>query len=42
MIFFFISATYQYNLADYLFVPSVFGENVPAAEFGWRKLFAGT
>jgi hypothetical protein len=26
--------TYQYTLAAYVFVPSVFGENIPTAEFG--------
>ena len=24
---------YQYTLAAYVFVPSVFGENIPTAEF---------
>jgi hypothetical protein len=27
-------ATYQYTPAAYAFVPSVFGENIPTAEFG--------
>jgi hypothetical protein len=31
--------TYQYTLAAYVFVPSVFWENIPAAEFG---MLAGT
>jgi hypothetical protein len=26
--------TYQYTQAAYVFVPSVFGENIPTAEFG--------
>ncbi len=26
--------TYQYTLAAYVFVPSVFGENIPTSEFG--------
>jgi hypothetical protein len=37
--------TYQYILAVYVFVPSVFGENIPTAEFGMistPKLLAGT
>jgi hypothetical protein len=34
----------MYTLAAYVFVPSVFGENIPTAEFGmiWQKLLAET
>jgi hypothetical protein len=35
----------QYTLADYVFVPSVLGENILTAEFGMisaEKLFTGT
>jgi hypothetical protein len=27
-------STYQYTLAAYVFIPSVFGENIPSAAFG--------
>jgi hypothetical protein len=29
-----VITTYQYTLSAYVFVPSVFGENIPTAEFG--------